>query len=134
MVLCTTVVENNRDHYNYCRSCRRQKTLTMAFEADYKEAFNNESATDVPVKIHIIAPSTLPEGYIFEAEIGAPGAKKTISVEVVSVSISIMSHFPMRHEPTLQLLSIYHIDSPSLPTIATRRCRRGTNFPDSTPR
>ena len=59
----------------------------MAFESDYKEAFTNESAaTDIiPVKVHIIAPSTLPEGYIFEAEVGAPGAKKTISVEVVRV-------------------------------------------------
>ena len=54
-------------------------------ETDYKEgAFDNDQV-DVPVKVHIIAPSTLPEGYEFEAEIGAPGAKKTINVEVVSV-------------------------------------------------
>ena len=53
-------------------------------ETDYKEgAFDNDQV-DVPVKVHIIAPSTLPEGYEFEAEIGAPGAKKTINVEVVS--------------------------------------------------
>ena len=56
--------------------------------ADYKgSAFNDETpiGEDVPVKVHIIAPSTLPEGYSFEAEVGAPGAKKTITVEVVSI-------------------------------------------------
>ena len=37
---------------------------------------------DIPVKVHIIAPSTLPEGYVLEAEVGAPGSRKTISVEV----------------------------------------------------
>jgi len=56
---------------------------TMASETDYKEgAFNDDPCKDIPVKVHIIAPSTLPEGYVFEAEVGAPGAKKTISVEV----------------------------------------------------
>jgi hypothetical protein len=64
------------------------KPYTMAFDSDYKEAFTNEPGSDIPVKVHIIAPSTLPEGYIFEAEIGAPGAKKTISVEVVSVTFA----------------------------------------------
>jgi len=50
---------------------------------DYKEgAFADEPTKDIPVKVHIIAPSTLPEGYVFEAELGAEGAKKTISVEV----------------------------------------------------
>ena len=55
-------------------------------DSDYKEAHfaSEESAKDIPVKVHIIAPSTLPEGYVFEAEVGAPGSKKTISVEVVS--------------------------------------------------
>ena len=59
----------------------------MASETDYKEApFADEDGLhkDLPVKVHIIAPSTLPEGYVFEAEVGAPGAKKTINVEVVS--------------------------------------------------
>jgi len=53
---------------------------------DYKEsAFADEPTKgDIPVKVHIIAPSTLPEGYAFEVEVGAPGAKRTISVEVVS--------------------------------------------------
>ena len=55
---------------------------------EYKESpFPNEKGDingDIPVKVHIIAPSTLPEGYQFEAEIGAPGLKKTINVEVVS--------------------------------------------------
>lgn len=53
-------------------------------ETDYKEsAFADEGGVkDIPVKVHVIAPSTLPEGYVFEAEVGAPDAKKTISVEV----------------------------------------------------
>jgi len=57
----------------------------MAFEAstDYKESgFADEGRGDIPVKVHVIAPSTLPEGYVFEAQVGAAGAKKTISVEV----------------------------------------------------
>lgn len=55
----------------------------MTDATDYKEgAFADEPSNDIPVKVHIIAPSTLPEGYVFEAEVGAPGAKKTISVEV----------------------------------------------------
>jgi Cys-rich protein (TIGR01571 family) len=51
---------------------------------DYREgAFADEPLDkDIPVKVHIIAPSTLPEGYTFEAEVGAGEAKKTISVEV----------------------------------------------------
>ena len=58
----------------------------MASETDYKEAafISDDVSKDIPVKVHIIAPSTLPEGYVFEAEVGAPGAKKTISVEVVA--------------------------------------------------
>ena len=79
-------------HKGDCRvhifnSCIAQQIKKMAAESetDYKEgAFDNDQV-DVPVKVHIIAPSTLPEGYEFEAEIGAPGAKKTINVEVVSV-------------------------------------------------
>ena len=59
-------------------------------DVEYKESagFDNDKVgidDDIPVKVHIIAPSTLPEGYQFEAEIGAPGLKKTINVEVVSV-------------------------------------------------
>ena len=60
-------------------------------DAEYKESpFPNEKVGidgDIPVKVHIIAPSTLPEGYQFEAEIGAPGLKKTINVEVVSICV-----------------------------------------------
>ena len=65
----------------------------MASETDYKEApFGDDDGLqkDVPVKVHIIAPSTLPEGYSFEAEVGAPGAKKTINVEVVSTIFLVM--------------------------------------------
>jgi len=57
----------------------------MTSEAtDYKEAvFADEPVkVEVPVKVHMIAPSTLPEGYTFEAEVGAEGAKKTINVTV----------------------------------------------------
>ena len=54
-------------------------------ETIYKEApFAEEANTTIPAKVHIIAPSTLPEGYVFDAEVGPPGEKKTISVEVVS--------------------------------------------------
>ena len=62
-------------------------------ETDYKEApFSpEEAAVDIPVKVHIIAPSTLPEGYVFEAQVGAPGSKKTISVEVVSAFFNLPS-------------------------------------------
>lgn len=60
--------------------------MTTESSSDYKEsAFADEGAAgpkDIPVKVHVIAPSTLPEGYAFEAEVGAPGAKKTINVEV----------------------------------------------------
>ncbi len=65
----------------------------MASETDYKEApFADDDGfqKDVPVKVHIIAPSTLPEGYVFEAEVGAEGAKRTISVEVVSVILGFL--------------------------------------------
>ena len=59
---------------------------------EYKESagFDNDKVGingDIPVKVHIIAPSTLPEGYQFEAEIGTPGLKKTINVEVVSICV-----------------------------------------------
>ena len=51
----------------------------------YKEGgFTDEGAGDLPIKVHICAPSTLPEGFVFEAEVGGPNARKTISVEVVS--------------------------------------------------
>jgi len=66
---------------------------TMASETDYKEApFADDDGfqKDVPVKVHIIAPITLPEGYVFEAEVGAEGAKRTISVEVVSVILGFL--------------------------------------------
>ena len=43
-------------------------------DTDYKEApfAEDGGAKDIPVKVHIIAPSTLPEGYVFEAEVGEP--------------------------------------------------------------
>ena len=54
-------------------------------ETQYKEApFAEEVKTTIPAKVHIVAPSTLPEGYVFDAEVGHQGDKKTISVEVVS--------------------------------------------------
>ncbi|KAL7551668.1 hypothetical protein ACHAWF_014852 [Thalassiosira exigua] len=56
-----------------------------ASSADYKESgFADEPGAqeDLSTKVHIVAPSTLPEGYVFDAEVGAPDAKKTISVEV----------------------------------------------------
>lgn len=56
----------------------------MTAEAtDYKEGgFADEPSKDIPMKVHVIAPSALPEGYAFEAEVGPEGAKKAISVEV----------------------------------------------------
>ena len=79
----------------------------MASETDYKEApFGDDDGLqkDVPVKVHIIAPSTLPEGYSFEAEVGAPGAKKTINVEVVS---TIFSHRINKRQKCLSALCSY---------------------------
>lgn len=53
-------------------------------ETVYKEApFAEEANNVIPVKVHIVAPSTLPEGYVFDAEVGPPGEKKTVTVEVV---------------------------------------------------
>mmetsp|Transcript_3035 Transcript_3035/g.5731 ORF Transcript_3035/g.5731 Transcript_3035/m.5731 type:complete len:268 (+) Transcript_3035:61-864(+) len=59
---------------------------------DYKEAafadeqpMNNE---ELPVKVHIIAPANLSEGYIFDAEVGVEGARKTLSVEVPPGGVS----------------------------------------------
>lgn len=58
-------------------------------ETTYKEApFADENREEIPVKVHIVAPGTLPEGYVFDAEVGPPGDKKTISVEVVSLLLS----------------------------------------------
>jgi len=52
--------------------------------ADYKGAplGGEEPVKDTPIRVHIIAPSTLPEGYVFEAEVGAIGNKRTINVTV----------------------------------------------------
>ena len=59
-------------------------TSIMTEATDYKEGgFADEPSTDTPTKVHIIAPSTLPEGYAFEVEVGPEGAKKTINAEVV---------------------------------------------------
>ena len=60
-------------------------------ETTYKEApFADENSEEIPVKVHIVAPGTLPEGYVFDAEVGPPGDKKTISVEVVSLLLPII--------------------------------------------
>jgi hypothetical protein len=66
-----------------------EQKQTMASETEpettYKEApFADENREEIPAKVHIVAPGTLPEGYVFDAEVGPPGDKKTISVEVVS--------------------------------------------------
>lgn len=126
-------------------------------ETDYKEgAFDNDQV-DVPVKVHIIAPSTLPEGYEFEAEIGAPGAKKTINVEVVSVVgrlAGLICYIICKDMPCVKyckhiaLLSSCFILIPSLHSLhththiisyhtyhaASRRCRGRTGIPRSTSR
>ncbi|KAL7441455.1 hypothetical protein ACHAXM_011502 [Skeletonema potamos] len=52
-------------------------------ETSYEEApFAEEVITTIPVKVHIVAPSTLPEGYVFDAEVGPSGHKRTVTVEV----------------------------------------------------
>ena len=57
----------------------------MTEATDYREGdFADEPSAEVPTRVHIVAPSAMPEGYIFEAEVGAAGSKKTISAEVVS--------------------------------------------------
>lgn len=75
-------------------------------EVDYKEApFSSEADSgEIPVKVHIIAPSTLPEGYVFEAEVGTPGNKKTISVEVVR---------PKQLIPAVVLMKKYYFCTPT---------------------
>ncbi len=60
-------------------------------ETIYKESpFQEEADTTIPAKVHIVAPSTLPEGYVFDAEVGPPGDLKTITVEVVSFIIVLV--------------------------------------------
>jgi len=55
----------------------------MTEATDYKEGgFADEPSTEIPTQVHIIAPSAMPGGYEFEAEVGAEGAKKTISAAV----------------------------------------------------
>mmetsp|Transcript_11377 Transcript_11377/g.19484 ORF Transcript_11377/g.19484 Transcript_11377/m.19484 type:complete len:264 (-) Transcript_11377:165-956(-) len=52
-------------------------------ETQYKESpFADEVNNTIPAKVHIVAPSTLPEGYVFDAEVGPPGYRKTVTVEV----------------------------------------------------
>jgi len=60
-------------------------------ETSYEEApFAEEVITTIPVKVHIVAPSTLPEGYVFDAEVGPSGHKRTVTVEVVSCHHCLM--------------------------------------------
>eukprot|EP00985_Skeletonema_marinoi_P001790 scaffold704_cov131-Skeletonema_marinoi.AAC.17 len=55
-------------------------------ETQYKESpFADEVNNTIPAKVHIVAPSTLPEGYVFDAEVGPPGYRKTVTVEVVNI-------------------------------------------------
>merc|ERR1711966_469455 len=55
----------------------------MTEATDYREGdFADEPSAEVPTRVHIVAPSAMPEGYIFEAEVGAAGSKRTISAEV----------------------------------------------------
>ncbi len=63
-------------------------------ETNYKESpFEDEVDNTIPAKVHIVAPSTLPEGYVFDAEVGPPGDLKTITVEVVSFHCSLCAIF-----------------------------------------
>lgn len=51
-------------------------------ETAYKEGGFAPEGGEIPIKVHIIAPSAMPEGYVFEAQIGGPSNKRTINVTV----------------------------------------------------
>lgn len=54
---------------------------------EYKIAGEAEgSTTPPPMMVHVVAPSSLPEGYTFEAQVGGD-PEQTFTVEVVSAFI-----------------------------------------------
>ncbi len=54
---------------------RTQTLLTAKMSYVLQQEGNEGLSKDIPIKVHVIAPSTLPEGYIVDAEVGVPGAK-----------------------------------------------------------
>jgi len=51
-------------------------------EADEAVAFSpSVKSEEIPVMVHILAPSTLPEAYEFEVEVGHANKTRTISVQ-----------------------------------------------------
>lgn len=52
--------------------------------SEYKIAGDAEAGTgQPPMMVHVVAPSSLPEGYTFEAQVGGD-PERTFTVEVVS--------------------------------------------------
>ena len=51
---------------------------------EYKAADDGASASAPPMMVHVVAPSSLPEGYTFEANINND-PERTFTVEVVSI-------------------------------------------------
>jgi hypothetical protein len=55
---------------------------------DYKAATDDfgavSSGSAPPMMVHVVAPSSLPEGYTFEAQVGND-PERTFTVEVVSI-------------------------------------------------
>ena len=58
---------------------------------EYKIAGEAEgSAGQPPMMVHVVAPSSLPEGYTFEAQVGGD-PERTFTVEVVSTCVGRIS-------------------------------------------
>ena len=56
---------------------------------EYAAAGDGAVAGAPPMMVHVVAPSSLPEGYTFEAQVGND-PERTFTVEVVSVSLAAL--------------------------------------------
>ena len=57
--------------------------------AEYAAADDGAGASAPPMMVHVVAPSSLPEGYTFEAQVGND-PERTFTVEVVSASLAAL--------------------------------------------
>lgn len=102
-------------------------------ETTYKEApFADENREEIPVKVHIVAPGTLPEGYVFDAEVGPPGDKKTISVEVVSLLLLIIHRWLLFLNMLLVIFVAYLSCGEGQPSRSLFMCSPLSNIKTST--
>lgn len=56
---------------------------------EYAAADDGAVASAPPMMVHVVAPSSLPEGYTFEAQVGND-PERTFTVEVVSASLAAL--------------------------------------------